>query len=304
MVYGFLIIITLVAGSLLIFFVESIQSAFRRSYAVNIVLFGAAGLTPDSPVWVGGREVGFVSTLGLMPAGADTLERVLATVELPLHVQEYVRTDSEVRLTSIGPMSERVIDITPGSASAPVVTSADTLRQTPQVTPQQLTEQSARVRAGLNAALAELRVHAPAVRERLEQTERAFAGLDQVMVEVGRLDADLAANPGMALLRDPSFAESLAGTRAHAAELPAMIGRLRDTSGAPAETRAALSRLQLRADSLRARLAAATAALDNPNGTLARMQQDTAIMRAVHSARAELDSLMADIRKNPLRYVF
>jgi hypothetical protein len=124
------------------------------------------------------------------------------------------------------------------------------------------------------------------------------------MLEARQLQSDLEANPGMALLRDPSFAASLERTRGHAAELPLMLGRLRDSTGPAVQVQAAIARLQLRADSLSTQLAAATAALDNPNGTLSRMQQDTAIMRAVNAARAELDSLMADMRRNPLRYVF
>lgn len=302
--FGALILIGLFAGSLLIFFMDDILDLFERHYVIHVVLPGATGLSPESPVWVSGRQVGRVAEVGLLPSGGDTLARVVVGVELPTSVQSHVRRDSEVRLTSIGPISERVIDIMPGTAASPILPAGDTLRQTPQPTAAQLTSRAAVVKANLSAALADLQAQVPAVRARLEQTERAFAGLESVMEQAQQMQLDLDANPGFALLQSPSLAASLENTREHAAELPVMFRRMSESTGPVGEVRTALARLQLRADSLRAQLTAANAALNNPNGTLSRMQQDTAITRALNAARAELDSLIADMKSNPLRYVF
>lgn len=304
MLFGSLILAALFAGAVLVFFLDDILGSLDREYVIHVVLPGATGLAPESPVWISGREVGRVTSVGLLPSGGDTLARVVLGVELPVSVRQHVRRDSEVRLTSIGPISERAVDIMPGSPTAPVLSADDTLRQTPIPTAEQLAGRAAIVRVELAAALADLQAQTPAIRARLQQTERAFAGLESVMNEARELQMDLDANPGYALLQSPSFAAAMEGTRAHAAELPVMIGRLRDSTGPAAEVRAALTRLQTRADSLRIQLVAAEAALNNPNGTLSRMQQDTAITRALNAARAELDSLIADMRSNPLRYVF
>jgi hypothetical protein len=304
MLFGSLILATLVAGAILLFFLDDILGGLDREYVIHVVLPGATGLAPESPVWISGRHVGRVTSVGLLPSGGDTLARVVLGVELPVSVRPHVRSDSEVRLTSIGPISERAVDIMPGSPTAPILPPGDTLRQTPMPTAEQLAGRAAMVRVELAAALADLQAQTPAIRARLQQTERAFAGLESVMIEARELQMDLDANPGYALLQSPSFAAAMAGTRSHAAELPVMIGRLRDTTGPAAEVRAALTRLQMRADSLRIQLVAAETALNNPNGTLSRMQQDTAITRALNAARAELDSLMADMRNNPLRYVY
>jgi phospholipid/cholesterol/gamma-HCH transport system substrate-binding protein len=297
MLFGSLILVALIAGAVLVFFLDDILGSFDREYVIHVVLPGATGLALESPVWLSGREVGRVAAVGLLPSGGDTLARVVLDVELPVSLRSQVRRDSEVRVTSIGPISERAVDILPGSPTAPILPAGDTLRQTPLPTAMQLAGRAAVVREDLQS-------RTPAIQARLQQTERAFAGLQSVMDEARQLQLDLDANPGYALLQSPSFAAAMEGTRAHAAELPVMIGRLRDSAGPAAEVRAALTRLQLRADSLRIQLAAAEAALNNPNGTLSRMQQDTAITRALSAARAELDSLMADMRKNPLRYVF
>jgi phospholipid/cholesterol/gamma-HCH transport system substrate-binding protein len=301
---GTLLLVALIAGSLLTFFLDVLLERFERTYTIHAVLPGATGLAAESAVWLSGREVGRVSSVGLMPSGADSLARVIVDLRMPLNVQSHVRRDSEVRVTSIGPMSDKVLDISAGTAGSAVLSPGDTLRSAPQTTAMQLAQRSAAIKVSLDTVVAELMSFGPAIRARLEQTERSFAGLDAVMVEADRLQADIAANPGLALLQDPSFAAALDGTRRHAAELPVMIRRLGDSAGPAGEVRAAIARLQLRADSLNTQLTAAVTALDNPNGTLSRMQQDTAITRAINDARAELDSLMADMRRNPLRYVF
>jgi phospholipid/cholesterol/gamma-HCH transport system substrate-binding protein len=301
---GRLLMAGLIATALLIFFMEDIVTMFDEEYAIVVVFPGAAGLTEGSPVWVSGREVGTVTSVGFMPSSSDSLARVVLHLLLPVDVQSQVRADSRIRLTSIGFVSEKVVDILPGTAGSPVLAPGDTLRQEPLLTPQDLTHRAGLVSQRLDTVMAELRIHVPGIRARLLQTQRAFAGLDGVMAEAGRLQADMDASPGLAVLRDPAFETSLRNARAHAAELPVLIRRLRENAGAASEMRTALARLQLRADSLGMQLAAASLALENPNGTLARMQQDTALTRALNAARAQLDSLMADMRSNPLRYVF
>ncbi|MGH7463669.1 MAG: MlaD family protein, partial [Longimicrobiales bacterium] len=240
----------LFAGAVLIFFLDDLLNAFKRDYEIHVVLPGATGLTADSPVWVSGREIGSVTMVGFLPAGKDSLARVVLRLRLPLSVQSQVRADSEVRLTSVSMMSARAVDILPGTAGARALAPGDTLRLTPHLTPMQLSERAAIVQKNLSAALAELREQAPAIRARLLQTRSAFAGLMAVMDEARTLQVDLDATPGFAVLQDPAFAASLQRTRSHVAELTVLIGRLRDSTGPPAEVRAAIARLQARADSL------------------------------------------------------
>lgn len=301
---GRLLMFGLIAGALVIFFAEDLLTMFDEEYAIVVVFPGAAGVTEGSPVWVSGREVGAVTSVGFMPSGGDSLARVVLHLMLPVDVQTQVRADSRIRLTSVGFVSEKVVDIVPGTADAPVVAPGDTLRQEPLLTPQELTRRAGLVTQRLDTVMAEMRLHVPAIRARLLQTQQAFAGLDGVMVAAARLQADMDASPGLAVLRDPAFGASLRNVRTHAAELPVLIGRLRENAGAASEMRTALARLQARADSLGMQMAAASMALENPNGTLARMQQDTALTHALNAARAQLDSLMIDMRSNPLRYVF
>jgi ABC-type transporter Mla subunit MlaD len=302
--YGSLLIAGLVGLAFLIFFLDDLYSAFEKNYSITALVPDAPGIAPGTPVWIGGKEVGGVLRVAILPTSIDTLGRVAVTLELPMWVREQVRADSRVRLTSVSMMSEAVIDILPGSATAPMLQPGDTLRLDARLSAVELADRAAALRTELDTVVGALRTLAPAASARLDQTRRIVERLDGAMQEVQQIRADLDANPGLARMREPEFQASLERARAHAAELPAMIASARQRVDGASEVRAALSRLQSRADTLAAQLDAAAAILQQSEGFVGRFQQDTALIRAVNSARASLDSLIAEAQRNPLRFIF
>jgi phospholipid/cholesterol/gamma-HCH transport system substrate-binding protein len=304
MLYGGLLIALLIGSAMLTFFLRDLLNLFERTYTVVALVPDAPDLARGSPVWVGGRRVGEVSLIALLPPGRDSLERVAVTLELPERVQDQVRTDSRVRVTTAGMMGERVVDVLPGSPQAAPLRPGDTLRLASRPTAAQVTAQAAQVRAELDTVMADLRALAPVARARLDDTQRAVRSLDAAATEARRLRADVAANPGLALVSDPAFGASLHRAREHAAALPAAIETLRGRATEGGDVAVALGRLRARADTLAAHLDAAAALLDEAQGSLGRLQLDPALPNAVTAARAALDSLLAEVRRNPLRFVF
>jgi ABC-type transporter Mla subunit MlaD len=302
--YGILLMLGLFGLALFVFFLDDIIGAFERRYEIVALVPDAPGVAGGTPVWVGGRRVGVVTAVAILPSTVDTMGRVAVTLKLPTHVQQQIRTDSRVRLTSISMISEAVIDVLPGSAAARALEAGDTLRTDPRPSAASVTARAAVVRAELDSVLDVVRELSPVVRQRLDDTERAFAGLSSAMAGARQLSAEIQANPGIALMRDPAFQQSLTRARSHADALPAAIAGLRARAGEGSDVAAALSGLQIRADAVRAQLATAAAMIEEQQGTLGRMQNDTALIRAVNAARASLDSLMAEVRSNPLRFVF
>jgi phospholipid/cholesterol/gamma-HCH transport system substrate-binding protein len=301
---GILIILGLFGGALIVFFLDDLLGVFERRYTLVALVPDAPGIMSGTPVWVSGKLAGSVTSVAILPSSVDTLGRVAVTMQLPRNVQPQVRTDSRVRVTSATLIGEAVIDIVAGTAAAPALAEGDTLRSDPRLSAAQITARAGLVRSELDTVLAAVRELTPLINRRMTDTQRAFAGLDVAMSEAQQLRADLQANPGYALLRDPAFQRSLEGTRRLAVELPAVIGQARARAGNAGEVAAALGRMQARADSLAAQLTATAALLEEQQGTLGRMQHDTALVRAVNAARASLDSLIAEVRGNPLRFVF
>jgi phospholipid/cholesterol/gamma-HCH transport system substrate-binding protein len=304
MLAGGLIIALLIALLAATFVVNRVILFFDHRYTIVAIVPDAPLLTAGSKVWIGGKDAGTVESIGFLPHDADTVARVSMHLNLPRKVREQVRADSRVRITTARLVGERVVDIIPGTAAAPALEEGDTLTQGNAVTVAQLTASAARVRAQLDTALVDFRIIMPKVRTRLAETQRIFATLDGAMSEGKQIAADARAGPAMTLMHDPAFTASIKRVRGHVAELPVMFGTLREKSAATAEARAAFARLQLRADTLSTQLARISAMLDSPNGSAARFRQDSALVKALRAARTELDSLIAETRRNPLRFVF
>jgi phospholipid/cholesterol/gamma-HCH transport system substrate-binding protein len=301
---GLLIIAGLVGMAMLVFFLADIFDAFKRRYQIIGILPDAPGIGIGTPVSVSGRTVGTVKRIAILPTTEDALGRVTVTLDLPRHVQPQIRRDSQIRVTSVSLVGEAVIDIVAGSADAPVLAEGDTLRPVQGLSREELMQRAARLREQLEPVLADARNLAPLAEARLADTRRAFAGMDEAMIEVRRIQGDLQANPGLALIRDPAFQRSLDAARSHAAELPATFEALQQRLGTAGEVGQAVQRLRSRADTLMVELEVAAALLDESAGTLGRFRNDAALQRAVEAARASLDSLIAEVQRNPLRFVF
>ena len=74
---------------------------------------------------------------------------------------------------------------------------------------------------------------------------------------------------------------------------------------ARAEAAPALERLAARTDTISARIADLQQAMAaSGGGLLTRAQSDSAIIKAMHGAQLQLDSLVAETKRNPLRFWF
>jgi phospholipid/cholesterol/gamma-HCH transport system substrate-binding protein len=302
--FGLLIIGGLLGSVLLVFFLEDILAAFQQRYSLVAIVPDAEGIAPGTPVWLSGKPVGAVLSVAIRPATVDTLGRVAVVMDLPAAVQELIRGDSDVRVTSTGLMGETVLDIVPGTLATATLVPGDTIRASPTLSRDAVMAQASALRAGMGQLTAEARQVAPLLEARMTEARLAFAGMDAAMAEARRLQSDLQGNPGLARVRDTTFQASLARARAAADALPALVEGFQARAGEAGEIPVAAARLRARADTLAAQLEALAALLEEPAGSLGRLQQDPALTRAVEGARASLDSLMAEVRRNPLRFVF
>jgi ABC-type transporter Mla subunit MlaD len=300
--YGAGLTVLLITSALLIFFLNDIIHAFDRRYALVVVMPSAPGITEGSPVWIGGKVVGEITTIGFLPSGGDTTETLALTVDLPRRQQRLLRTDSRARLTSDRMMGQPVIDLVPGSSGARILSDGDTIHIEKHMSADDLRQRAGIVRAELDTTMQLMRQLAPPLRARLTQTRRVFRSLEVAMVDARRLQRDIGASPNFGLMSDPALQAALERSRANAAELSSLIASFRERMATQSELRATVTRLQQRADSVRTILDETSKLLDA--GFLGRMQNDSALQHAMHAARAELDSLIAETRRNPLRFFF
>lgn len=299
---GLIALLLVVAA--LIFMLETIAERLRSTYTVTAILAEAPRLTTGSRVWVSGRDVGSVREIRILPVIDDSLPAIAALLEIPTSVREHVRRDSRIRITSERMIGEPVIDILAGSPALPALAPGDTLRQAARPPDAAaLLDRTRVVGAALDSALAGLTALRAPLQERMAAYGRVQVQLAAAQREYATLMDDVRASPTLALLGRGDVQASVARSRETLAQLTAALTRIRErarTSGAEPNLRAAAAS----ATRLQASLAALDSVMRIQGGTADRLMRDSALVRAIGAARAELDSLMADAKRNPLRYVF
>src|SRR5690606_5784560 len=121
--------------------------------------------------------------------------------------------------------------------------------------------------------------------------------------EYARLMADVQASPALALLGENPAGPSLQRSRATLASLLSAMTGLQERAeetGATGNARA----LMASAGALQRSLAQLDSAMQQRGGTLDRMARDSALVDAMAAAQLALDSLIADAKRRPFRYVF
>jgi hypothetical protein len=105
-------------------------------------------------------------------------------------------------------------------------------------------------------------------------------------------------------MADPAFKADLASLQRSAGQLgPAFAlarSRLTDTQSAAGPS---LKRMQGNAERLSAAFGQILAMMETENGTFHRMRADSALLKSLHGAKAQLDSLLIEAKKNPLKFV-
>lgn len=302
--YGGVIIAALVALALAIFFLDAVIALFRRTYTVVAVTQMAPGIRSGTPVWVAGVQVGKVRQIDLLPPG-DTLARVALDMDVGQSVAQQIRRDSEVRFTSARLMGETVIELLPGSSRSPQLADGDTLRVPPSIPAERLRAGAAQLRLELDSLTLDATALRTQMAARRKQVARITHEAGLARRELAALQAGMRGGALSSLMSLQRPGGPIDRAQRRAAEIQKLVGATQQRVGrvrrdlAPEQRR-----LMTHARELQANLAALRALLNQPVGTLGRMQNDSAVQRAFAGARAQLDSLTREARRNPLKFVF
>lgn len=304
MLFGSLIILALLLLAAGIFMLDAIVVRLGGRETFVGVLSGNARIASGTPVWIGGRAVGEVGAVELLPLGDDSVARIAATLLVPSSLADQVRRGSHVRVTSARRIGTPVVDIVPGSPTAGVLEPGDTLHMRTGVSSAQLMQALAELRA----EAAELTADAGALREpvaaRAAALDRLVGRLAGIAASFDALAGDFADGPLGRTLGDPEFGMLLARLDTTVAAVGAALERAGARFTNPDAGRS-LADVRTRTAALQAQLAILRADIDRSGGgILVRMRTDSAIAKAFHGVRAQLDSLIAEAKANPLRFVF
>lgn len=114
---GLFVFIALVLAGLVVFFIGRETRLFERRVVYRTYFENVEGLAEGAPVWLGGLEVGRVEAITFpSQPGQEGLE---VRLEVSARHAERVREDSVARLSSLGVLGDKAVDISLGSGEAP-----------------------------------------------------------------------------------------------------------------------------------------------------------------------------------------
>ena len=298
---GFLLMLGLTAMLVAVFLADRIRVAFQHRYVLYAVFPSAPRLRIGSSVWIGGHAVGEVVAIGFRAVQRDTTPSIAVRLEIPRKHQSLIRGNSHVRLATARMIGEPVVDIIPGDRSAAPLEEGDTLFAESTVSAAQAIASMRRFSQSLDSLLESARGLGPVAAKSRAQFTRLGTRLDRVQFDFGELKRNMSGGSFSLIMNDSALRQAIAQTRVTTQQLGTAFQSVSTRFNDP-ELRQAFTGLQQRASGLSDQMKQLQDQF--ANGSLPRFAQDSAIMKALHAAQLELDSLMAITRRNPLRFWF
>jgi phospholipid/cholesterol/gamma-HCH transport system substrate-binding protein len=306
---GLLMLIALAILSAAVFLVGDTGNVFGRRYQLVTLVRSAAGLVPGASVQLAGQTVGQVDRIQLIaperrPPDGNAVEIWLAIDE---DVREQIRTDSRAQVRTQGLLGDKLIDIAPGSAEAPVLAEGDTVPSSTSVDYDALIAQG----AGAVDELLEITQNLSELTGRLLEGEGSLGRLvtddalyERVVSLAANLDSllSVAASPDaplMMLLTDDSL---YASVRASADAMETIAGSVAEGEGTLG--------MLIRSDSLYLALQSSLRSTDSllarlisGEGSAGKLLTDEALYDELLKTVTDLNALLSAIREDPERYV-
>ncbi len=310
MTVGLIALTALIGASALVLIFARVGALHGRTIQLYAATHEATGILPGTEVWLAGQKVGLVKSIGFRPPSTDTALRVLMTLEVLAEYQQQIRRGARVAIrpgtSLIG--SPVLFVATARPTSGPPVRDGDTLfaSQTDQFETIR-TRVTTTAGTELPVILDNLRVLA--VQLRTAQGTLGALGVDGIdrLSATARVLGQIAERASSSGDGDGSSAgvrrrQLVVRARALLGRVNTVRARLEDPGTSVGRFRTD-STLWRTVDSLRTDLGDVQRLLDSPDGTAGRLRQDAQLRRGVEQARGELDALLADTRRNPLRYI-
>ena len=325
---GLVSIFAVVMASLLIFLVTGAGGFFWQRYSLKTIFSNIAGLKTGAPVRLAGVEIGSVGDLNFVG------DRVEVVLEIGKEHQPRITDQSVASLGSVSLLGEASVDLTASSAGMPLpewgyVRSGRARGTVGDVTQQaslgidEATALLRDIRAGRGsvgkmftdeALYTEMTRLVTAAEEvaaninrgrgslgRLANNPAAARSLEASLDNLEQMTARIRAGKGSLgkLLQDDSMARSLSSMSTNFEAISGRISRGEGSAGKFIND----DQLYTRFNSMADRLDRVMATLQSGEGTAGRLLQDKALYENINGTMMEIRSLVANINKDPRKYL-
>jgi len=325
---GVLTIVAAIITAITVFMVTGTRGFPWQRYSLKTQFTSVPGLKSGSPVRLAGVEVGQVTDVVLAGELVDVLFEVNTTY------RDRITSASMATLGSVSLLGEAAVDITASTSGTPIpvggyvphgpaaVQLADVATQASQGV-SEITGLLQDMRAGRGTVgklmtddrlYVELQQFVGAAGEltrgirqgrgtigKLLNDPKAAEALEASLANLETLTRNLNAGQGSLgkLLQDDSFSTSLAGATSNLQELVARLNRGEGTAGKLLTDPALFNRL----NTLTERFDLLVTKLNEGEGTAGQLLKDKQLYENMNGAVTDLRTLVADIRKDPKKYL-
>jgi hypothetical protein len=269
-----------------------------KKVTLYVLADDATGVLAGTEVWLAGKHSGTVKEVTFRASGGDTVDRLVIRTEFLAGDLSHVRRDSWAQITSGGKLlGTPTVYVAPGSVNSPALRDGDTIRSRPKPKVFDVASQVTKV--------------GPEFRGLMTEVGELNKKLSRPVGTIGKFRTQGMPAMGAATERMSRIGGKLSGSRSGTIGL-AMSGGLREKA----------SRVMAAVDSM-------MTLMSSDKGSVGRFRRDTTLMTTAKGVVAELDSLRArskfgrdsaltialarrrvlmdslitDIKKNPLRYI-
>jgi phospholipid/cholesterol/gamma-HCH transport system substrate-binding protein len=288
-----------------IFLFAQVGAIRGKKFQLHVLTGDATGVLKGTEVWLSGQKIGLVTTVDYLQTSVPIADRIVVNTEIRAEEFPLIRRNSKVEIRPGGNLiGSPVVMITGGTASSPPVQDGDTLNAAEDVKIEGMMTSVHKVESEVSALGADLskamtQLKSPRgttgafLQNGMPALSATSAQFSQMMSKMtsGRGTIGLATRNGL-FGKASSIMSSVDSLRTMLASGEGNVGRFRRDSTLGPQVKGLMAQV----DSLRA-LAA------DPAGNIGRARSDSTLSTELARARRELDALMKDIKKHPLRYI-
>jgi phospholipid/cholesterol/gamma-HCH transport system substrate-binding protein len=285
--------------------VGSLRGRTERLYAA---VPSAHGVIPGTEVWLAGRQIGTVRDVIFRPPALDTAGRVVLVLDVRARDRRAVRRDADIRIRSGGSfIGSLVVAVGDGSPTAPAARPGDTLVSRGPTYVERARADIAAAGAQLPLVISNLQLLAAQLRSpRGTLGALGATGSATAFVAVASSGGQLTSH---ALHGSGTIGRTLGGDGrlgTVAGVVMAQVDSVRRLIASPTTSVGRFRRdstLLVSVTTIRNDVADLASLADSPDGTTGRFRGDATLREQLARTRGELDALIVDLKRNPLRYV-
>lgn len=250
------------------------------------------GLTPGSPVWLQGVEVGNVRTIKF----DDVTRKIRIEGKVANNAWHLVRADSEAKIGAIGLIGDKYVQLYPGSSSAPQLESGGEVKAV-EDDADKIFREGATAVENMNKLFDDLAGIVTKLNRgegtlgRLMTDDDIYDNLNTTLSELSATLKTFNENQDRAFASLEEGVESFSELTSAMTDSSGTMGRLLyDTT------------LYTNLSSMSESLARIVSKIDNGEGTFGAMMQDDGVYQKTRDLLARLENLLLDMETNPKKY--